>query len=160
MKKVLLPVAALVLSLSMVMPAIADVTAALWAGNGAIHVGSVTVSNDGSALNVTYDITLGGWLIAETHVAVGESVEDIPQTNSGNPKIGHFDSSSEHDPGVITVTHTIPLDGMTGTIVIAAHAVVYNPEIPQEETAWARKCGEQLEFEGNNWATYFTYVVQ
>ena len=161
MKKVLLPVAALVLSLSMVMPAMADVTVALWAGNGAIHVGNVTVSDDGSSLDVTYQ-TFGGWLLTETNVAVGQSVEDIPQTGSGNPKIGHFDYSSEHDPAdeVTTVTHTIPLDGMTGTVVIAAHAVVYKPGcIPQEETAWAAGCSK-LEFDGKSWATYFTYVVE
>ena len=161
MRRLLFPLAALVLALGVAAPAIADpVTATLWAGQS-INVGSVTVSNDGSSLYVEYLVS-GGWQLTETHVAVGQSLDDIPQTKSGNPKVGHFDYSSEHglDPVVTTVTHTIPLEGLNGTVVIAAHAVVYKPGcIPQEETAWAARCGK-LGFPGKNWATYFVYTLQ
>jgi hypothetical protein len=112
---------------------------ALYAGQ-TIEVGTVTVEEVGPNLEVTYDV-IGGWEISETHlhVAAGADCEDaldgIPQTGSGNPKVGHFDYSGDHDPTVTSVTYQIPLAGLVGDFfAIAAHAVVVNGD--QEETAW------------------------
>ncbi len=100
------------------------VTVDLLAGQH-MDVGSVTVSNDASNLTVTYETT-GGWYLAETHLAVADSVAGIPQTNSGNPKVGHFPYAMEHDPWVTSYTYTVPLGSWTpGTsLCVAAHAVV------------------------------------
>ncbi len=113
--------------------------------------------------------TTGGWVINETNLAVATSFEDIPQTKSGNPKVGKFPYSSEHDPGVTIVTHVIDLNDLfnggpyVGTIFIAAHAVVFNQCSGIEETGWADTGyppdPPEYMFPGNSWALYFTIVL-
>jgi hypothetical protein len=125
------------------------------------QVGTVTVSNDGTYLYITY-ATWNPWVITETHVAVATSLQGIPQTKSGNPKVGQFPYKHEDLGGVTSDPYTIPLADLSAgsgdTLVIAAHAVV---EIPccREETAWG-DCGISFPFPGNNWALYFEYLVQ
>jgi len=147
----------------------------LVAGRDGLTIGAVLVSNDGTNLIVEYIITLSDaandWVINETHLAVNSSLNDIPQTRSGNPKPGHFKFKTEHDPGVKTVKFVIPLADLSadpGTeLYLAAHAEVTNMAEPiydsdgvflgyREETAW----GKGLDFPGRNWAMYFKYVVQ
>jgi hypothetical protein len=135
----------------------------------ATPVGSVTVDNDADNLYVTFDTTGGDWSLTEIHVAVGSVVADIPQKN-GNPIPGKFGYKDELETPVQTYTCTIPLGDLTGTIVIAAHAVVETPLLDEngdqlldengeplylEETAWGAGAG----FSGKNWATYFTYTI-
>jgi hypothetical protein len=132
-------------------------------------VGSVTVDNDAGNLYVTFDTTGGDWSLTEIHVAVGSVVADIPQKN-GNPIPGKFDYKDELETPVQTYTCTIPLDGLSTSGVIAAHAVVEMPLLDEngdplvdengeplylEETAWGAGTG----FDGANWATYFTYTI-
>lgn len=115
-------------------------------------------------LIITYTTT-DGWYLTETHLAVAESLDEIPQTKSGNPKIGKFPYKAEHDPSVTVMTYYVDLNDFDldnpapgvykGTLVIAAHAVVektIGDEI-LEETAWA-DTGDS--FPGNSWALYFT----
>jgi hypothetical protein len=120
-----------------------------------IPVGFVIVENDAQNLYVTYQ-TDGNWLITETHLDVATRPEDLKQTRKGNAVPGRFAYSSEHDPGVVTVTHTIDLAAWpSGTqLFIAAHSVVVSAS--GSETAWA----EGLDFPGNNWAMYISYEVQ
>lgn len=137
-------------------------TVVLYAGQH-INVGSVTVANDDLELCIQIETT-GGWVMEETHVAIARALEDIPQTGSGNPQIGHFALSAEHDPGVTQFDHCIFMDEygyVPGeTLFVAVHAAVVlhgeDGEPIQEETAWA----DGLEFPGRSWATYFTYTVQ
>jgi hypothetical protein len=168
-KRLLLPIAVLVLALGLVLPmatpAMADPVAQgykLWAGNGGPQAGKVIVLEDEDFIHVTY-IAWDCWLLTETHVAVGESLGDIPQTKKGNPKVGHFPYSDPHGP-VTAYTYDIERDSSWNagtTLCIAAHAVVYNPCLDQEETAWAAYCiNRDFPFPGNNWATYFFYTVQ
>ena len=70
----------------------------LYAGQH-IDVGTVTVYNDQDDLFIRIETT-GGWWMTESHVAVATSLEEIPQTRTGNPKVGHFGLSTEHDPPV------------------------------------------------------------
>ena len=120
-------------------------------------VGNVHVSHQGPDLIITYT-TDGCWLITETHLAVATSLNGIPHNNKGNPKIGHFQYKSEHDPGEDVVTHTIHLVDLglspsySGLLYIAAHAVVYCDCDGRTETAWADNA---LQFPGNSWALYF-----
>ena len=116
------------------------------------EVGSVFVWNDAENLYVTYSTAVG---MTETHLAVAIELEDIPQTRKGNPKVGRFPHKHEGLGGAITDPYTIPLDGLSGEIIIAAHAVLVGGE-----TAWADCGGPDAYFPGNNWATYFTYTVQ
>jgi len=94
----------------------------------------------------------------ETHVAVAGAFGDIPQTKSGNPKVGRFPYKHEGLGGVMTDLYTIPLsdfEPITGPLVIAAHAALVDGE-----TAWANCGGPDAFFPGGNWATYFHYTVQ
>jgi len=126
----------------------------------AFKVGEVEVTNDGNNLNVTYRITESGWLLNETHLHIAnESEEGIPQTKKGNPKVGQFDYSEEHEPCVDEYTYEIPLNGLSGEVYIAAHAAVQleSDGTITYESAW----GEGDEFnEDRNWAMYFTYTIE
>ena len=141
--------------------------ATLIAGGGneksAIVVGTVHVWICDDYLKVKYDLT-DGWLLAETHLHVADSWEEIPQKN-GNPIPGKFDYKMEHD-GVSEFTYSIPLAdlGDVDCVFIAAHAVVYNScgcDCYMEETAWADgDCHvEGFDFPGRNWATGFKYCL-
>jgi hypothetical protein len=117
------------------------------------EVGSVFVWNNETHLSVMYDTWVG---MHETHVAVAEDFEDIPQTKSGNPKVGKFPFKHEGLGGAMTDMYTIPHDFDAGTeLIIAAHAALCNGE-----TAWADCGGPDAYFPGNNWATFFYYTVQ
>ncbi len=123
-------------------------------GGQVIEVGTVTIRNDETFLYVTYSTT-GGWGLTETHLSVATSLDDIPQTKSGNPIPGKFQYKTEYDPTITEFTYVIDSgawdDGIE--LSIAAHAVV---ELDGYETAW----GDGPDFPGRNWATYFTYIVQ
>jgi len=132
----------------------------LYAGKD-IDVGGVRIWNDASNLYVMYDSRDGTcWEFAETHLAVATILDDIPQTKSGNPKVGHFPYQMMHDPTVTQYTYTLPLTWAAGTkLIIAAHAVV-RCDCGWEETAWADCEGPTAVFPGRNWATYVTYTIQ
>jgi len=130
----------------------------LWAGQN-IDVGDVNVFNDADDLFIQIEST-GGWFLTETHVAVATSLEEIPQTGSGNPKVGHFDLSTEHDPPVSYYEYHVNYAYEPGQeLFLAVHAAAVlmddggNPI--QEETAWA----DGYEFPGSSWATYFNFSI-
>jgi hypothetical protein len=131
------------------------------------NVGTVTVHNDTDNLYVTYDINDPNWYLVETHVAVATSLAAIPQTKKGNPKVGHFPDSNDHDPNDMLNTYTvvIPLSSLGGdSLVIAAHTAIQKiitvePLETMNETAWADGCSG-TSFLGKNWATYLTFTVQ
>jgi hypothetical protein len=166
MKKIILPVLALVLATGLALPMAKPAAAAtvtqttLYAGKN-IPVGTVTVSNDADFLYVTYETT-GGWKLKETHLAVADSVEGIPQTKKGNPKVGNFPYKAKHKK-VEEYTYKIELTWPSCTqLYIAAHAVVVNGK--KEETAWGygEPCwGRRITTrdKGGNWATYFKYKI-
>ena len=126
-----------------------------------IDIGSVTVENDGEELCVRYE-TVGDWLLYETHLDIRLTLGDIPQTRSGNPKVGKF--SYSHDlTGTSLDEFCFPLTELGYTsgmdLVVAAHAAVervVDGASVQEETAW----GEGPEFPGNSWAMYLGHTVQ
>jgi hypothetical protein len=137
----------------------------LWAGQH-MDAGSVTISNTETDVSVTFAAS-GDWEICETHLHIATSLEDIPQTRAGNPKIGNFAFKGEHDPCVQTFTYTFAYDelaafldidvvncGPGGTeLYFAAHAVVTSPTLGSE-TAW----GEGPGFPGRSWAMYNSYT--
>ncbi len=126
-----------------------------------MRVGQVEIWNDADYLYIRYRITMVGWELTETHVAVAMSLDDIPQTKSGNPKVGQFPYKMEHNPAVTLYTYMIDLDSewVKGTtLCVAAHAVVQNDG--QEETAWVNCQGPKFVFPGSSWASYITYDVE
>lgn len=147
MKKVLFPILALVLVMGLVAPMAAPAVAnteadpaiiPLYAGQD-IDVGTVKVWNDDTTLYVKYETT-GAWVMTETHLAVAEEVEDIPQTKTGNPIPGKFGNSTEHNPAVQAYTYEIPLGTWESCdihdLVIAAHAEVVRPIDGCDEIVW------------------------
>lgn len=104
----------------------------LWAGQN-IDVGTVTVLKDGNDLTVIYNTT-GDWVLTETHLAVADLLEEIPQTKTGNPKPGKFPYSEEHDPAVTTYTYKVPLADLDALLYIAAHASLLNLELVETVT--------------------------
>lgn len=104
----------------------------LFAGQ-TIDAGDVSITNDGT--NVTVTITTeGDWILLETHVAIAQNEAGIPQNKKGNPQVGLFSSSTEHNSfdGDTEAVHTLPLGGLTEEIVVAAHAKVLNTDSAME----------------------------
>jgi hypothetical protein len=64
--------------------------------NSQTIVGKVQVCEEGSELVVKYVVDEPGWCLFETHLAIEDNEEDIPQTNKGNPIPGQFVNSGEH----------------------------------------------------------------
>lgn len=134
-----------------------------------VDIGSVTVEQTGagSSLFVTYSTT-GDWYMTETHLAVAEGCDDIPQTGGGNPQVGQFEFSDTHDPPVQEHTVEVPLDAdwaSDDTLCLAAHADVFRDEndsgtfesgVDRGESAWGD--GDPFTDRGN-WATNFDYDV-
>jgi hypothetical protein len=136
-------------------------TVTLFAGQ-TIDVGTVTVANDGESLCVTYNTT-GDWFITESHLDIALTPEDIPQTNSGNPRPGQFSYSHILTTPVQTDEHCFTLAELGyepgAVLYIAAHSKVVrmeNGSAVQNETAW----GDGEPFSGANWATYMEHTIQ
>lgn len=115
--------------------------------------GEIIVTNDGDFLYIEF-VAYAPWVLVETHVAVSDTLDGIPQTKKGNPKIGNFDYD---------INSWIDLSQWPDAteLFIAAHAVVQmlgeNGEVIQEETGW----GEGEEFnDSKSWAMYFMYTIQ
>lgn len=115
--------------------------------------GEVIVQRDGDDLIIKY-ITNDDWTIDATHLSIGNCEEQtIPTTGSGNPKVGHFEHSSEHSTGINEVTYILDASVLDDNYCFAAHAEVSGPS--GGETAWA----EGEEFDGNNWAMYVAALL-
>jgi hypothetical protein len=115
--------------------AIAPYTTPLIAGQDT-DIGEVRVWNDADYLYVKFVST--GDCLLETHVAVEESWEDIPQTKKGNPIPGHFEYSDPH-ACVHEYTYEVPLTWPAGTeLYIAAHAAT-----GVSESMWVSSDGDE-----------------
>lgn len=140
----------------------ADVVVDLIAGQHDV-IGTATVSEDGDEIAVTYDLQ-GGWRMTENHLHLAADCDDIPQTRSGNPKVGRFDYARAYDPAVQTDTYVIDQTDHgfedDDVLCIAAHAAVVERDdednVVGNETAW----GDGTRFtERGNWAMHFDYEV-
>lgn len=124
----------------------------LYAGQN-IEAGELMTEISGNQLYVTYN-TANGFGLKEVHLFVGTSMDNMPQTKTGNPKIGQFPYTALSLGGLTTYTFSIPLSELgimkSAEIFIAAHAVVENGAV--NETAWAD--GDLIS--DGSWATYFS----
>jgi len=149
----------------------------LFAGKS-IDVGSVCVTVDSTVdtsaecgagstgvMSVTYT-TSSGWTLVDTHLAVGDSLSDLPVNKRGNPTIGLFPYATTGMVGATTHTVLVPLCelGMDGNddvcepvaAQIAAHAVVKNDADTRTQTAW----GDGMAFGGGSWAEHFSVGLE
>jgi hypothetical protein len=136
-------------------------TVTLLAGR-TIDVGTVVIANDGERLCVTYN-TSGAWLLTENHLDIALTPDEIPQTNSGNPRPGQFSYSHILTVPVQMDEHCFTLAELGyepgAVLYVAAHSKVVRMEggrAVQSETAW----GDGLPFPGANWATYMEHTIQ
>jgi hypothetical protein len=128
----------------------------LWAGK-TINVGTATYGIDDSAnFYVTYDCSLSGWTMSETHMYAGDK-KFMPLNKPGTPKIGQFPNSGCHNPRISTITYTVPLSTLPPCeepgFVVASHCVVQSPS-GQNETAWAEG---DFKFTDKGWGWYDVY---
>lgn len=125
-----------------------------------MDAGAVTAWNDENGVLYVGIHATGEWRISESHLAVADSLEGIPQTRSGNPKVGRFEWQRSYEPPVADDVYVIDGHAVGDELVIALHAVVApmgaGGETGESETAWA--AGEP--FPGRSWATWFRYTLQ
>jgi hypothetical protein len=135
----------------------------LYAGQH-IDIGTVRVAVNGDQLKVTYDTT-DGWELTAMHLWVGDDMATMPQTNKGNPKVGHF-PYTHFSEGMTSYSHYIPLADIgfacpsaDAGFYMAAQADVQK-EIAQDtwqtEGAWSD--GPTWVTRGN-WMTYSTITL-
>lgn len=130
--------------------------------------GSVCATVDGDYLKVTYT-TEGGWQLTESHLWVGTQWSQMPQTRTGNPKIGNFPYNSGPLNGATTYTVSVDLrnfglnSSMTTcqalNLFVAAHAALRKPNgdgTYQTETGWGD--GVSLVQRGS-WAEGFAITI-
>lgn len=123
-----------------------------------IESGSIYTSNDDENLYISYN-TIDGWELKKIHLYIG-TIDGLPTTNNGNPKIGQFPIKANFQQGTTTYNITIPRGELSDCVVIAAHAEVVkveNGQVVQSETAWSE--GEQIN-DGGSWATFSNYCFQ
>jgi hypothetical protein len=135
----------------------------LYAGQH-IDAGEVCVTVDEDELVVSY-ATTGDWELVETHTWVGESLDDLPTTPKGNPKVGHFPYQSGDIAGATYYESRVPLGELGDeeylcdrTFLVAAHAALARPDGEggyQTETGWGD--GKPI-VERGSWATYFWFT--
>jgi len=121
----------------------------LYAGQDNL-VGQVLVWDDGTQLCVKYQLSeealAEGWLLYETHLAVGHVVGDISQTKKNNPIPGQFPYGDDDLGGVEFYQECISFGDLdvdcNELLVIAAHAVIEKCVTVQDtlvpELTWAR----------------------
>ncbi len=98
-----------------------------------LDVGEVIVTDASGVITIEYSLYADGWRLAETHLHAGYTWEEIPQNKKGNPKIGHFQYKTTHDPYV--QSFPVILDEYyDDCFYVAAHAdVVYDPVLAFED---------------------------
>jgi hypothetical protein len=132
-----------------------------------IEAGSVTATVKGSALEVAFTTT-DGWELTEAHLWLGNTLDDLPQTKTGNPVPGKFPYNSGNITGSTAYTFSIPLSSPTVNFscptepviyYIAAHAALRKPKgdgTYQTETGWSE--GSPITSKGN-WAMFSTITL-
>src|SRR5690606_20432149 len=92
-------------------------------------VGELEVWLDGDDLHMHY-LADDDWQLTQTHVAVGESLADLPINPAGCPRIGAFPWSDTHSPPVEEheVIVDLAAEGLdeAESLVIAAQADVWS----------------------------------
>jgi len=92
-----------------------------------LDVGYVSITDSGDTLTVTYVVEAADWYLKQTHLAVGDSLDDIPQKN-GNPIPGQFPYHTDYSLAdmVTTDTYVIDITGLGDPLYVAAHAKLVN----------------------------------
>jgi len=90
-------------------------------------IGDVTIWREGDYLYVSI-VMSSGYYPSVIHIHVATDLSGIPQTPSGNPKVGNFEYKVEFTEDVSEHTAMIQLDyaeSMASTLYVAIHASIY-----------------------------------
>ena len=124
-----------------------------------IKMGDVSVYNTKDTLYIELT-SFDSWYIIQTHVYLG-SLAAMPQTPTGNPKLGNFPYNTNHGAGIQSFIYQIPMKDIALCFDIVAHAAVVKLDasgtVIQSETAFAK--GNPINDKGS-WAMYFNYCKQ
>lgn len=126
------------------------------------HAGTVCMTIEPRvAMNVDY-MTTGGWELIDAHLALGDSMSDIPIDDKGNSQLGQFAFNSGDITGATSHTFVVPLCDyhLDGHAHIAAHATLRKRNADgtwQTETGWGL---EKRIIDGSDWATQFTVSLE
>ena len=133
-----------------------------------VQAGTVCSAIEGESIKVTYT-TGNGFQLYGAHLWAGTNLASMPQTNSGNPKLGNFPYNAGTLAGVSSYSFYVPLStfGLNSSMTscapvtgyLVAHAVVKRQLADgtiQSETAYGE--GTRLVQRGN-WATWFSITL-
>lgn len=122
-----------------------------------MDAGNVTIYNTQDSLYIFVE-TSGNWKLTSTKIYVG-TLAGMPQTSTGNPKVGQFPYKKNFNPSATSSLTVISLAGLPACYIVAVHAdlqEVVNGTIVQTQTGW----GNGTPIPGNNWAMYINYCTQ
>ncbi|MNU99594.1 hypothetical protein D3C71_897360 [compost metagenome] len=122
-----------------------------------IDAGNVTIYNTQDSLYIFVE-TSGNWRLTSTKIYVG-TLAGMPQTSTGNPKVGQFPYKKNFSPSATSSLTVISLSGLPACYIVAVHVdlqEVVNGTVVQTQTGWAN--GSPIP--GNNWAMYANYCTQ
>lgn len=113
------------------------------------RAGTVTVTNDGSTLYVTYTVT-GGWTLTKTHLNISRG---IFTRHDGS---GRVNVKQNHASGTTTYTYAIPMQWNAGSkIYVKAHADVKKNKT--KDVAYGGKNGKKHK---GHWFAFFRYMIK
>lgn len=114
-----------------------------------VRAGTVTVSNNGTTLFVTYTVT-SGWTLHKTHLNISRGVFS---KHDGNGKVNLKQS---HANGVTSYTYSIPMQWSAGSkIYIKAHA-----DVKKNKTVESAYGGKNGKLKKGHWFAFFRYCVK
>lgn len=122
-----------------------------------MDAGNVTIYNTQDSLYIFVE-TSGNWRLTSTKIYVG-TLAGMPQTSTGNPKVGQFPYKKNFSPSATSSLTVISLSGLPACYIVAVHVdlqQVVNGTIVQTQTGWAN--GSPMP--GSNWAMYANYCTQ
>jgi hypothetical protein len=113
------------------------------------RTGTVTVTNDGSTLYVSYSVT-GGWTLTKTHLNISRG---IFTRHDGS---GRVNVKQNHASGTTTYTYEIPMQWSAGSkVYIKAHADVKKNKT--NDVAYGGKNGKKQK---GHWFAFFRYMIK
>ena len=136
----------------------------LWAGQTQ-DVGTVEVTNDATNVYVTYTLTAPGATFGGLHLWVGNDLNNLPKTKTGNPEPGQFPYKADAT-GLTTYKFTIPLAGLSITDItgacpldlnVVAHAEVNN--VPHTDGSTSNETAFGGDHDGPTGSRWWYYAI-
>ncbi len=171
MKKTLMVIGLVAIGFVLIMSARAQATvsAVTWdlTAGKTIKAGTVTVSNDGSNLYVTYALTFKGATFGTLHMWAGTDIAMVPANKQGIPVPGQFPWKVDAT-GLTTSTLAIPLSSLGiaeesqacgKAVYVVTHAEVNMDSNGDGKMELETAFGGDIEGDGPRWWFYGDYAI-